>query len=71
MVHDVCAVRRLAAGRPEEPSAAIDDSRTVPAPPASGTRADYDGAPRRRGSQGHMAVALLGHLVAARVTAAN
>ena len=71
MVHDLRAVLRLAAGRTEEPSAAIFDSRTLQSTPESGTRAGYDGAKRRRGSKVHMAVDTLGHLLAAHVTAAN
>jgi hypothetical protein len=47
------------------------DSRTRQATPASGTRAGYDGAKRRRGSKGHTAVDPLGHLVAVHGTAAN
>src|SRR5262245_26953310 len=53
------------------PSAAICDSRTVQSTSASGTRAGYDGAKRRRGSQVPMAVETSGHLLAARVTTAN
>src|SRR5215471_13450937 len=71
IVHDLRAVLRLAAGRTAEPSAAIFDSRTVQSPPESGSRAGYDGAKRRRGSKVHMAVDILGHLLAAHVTAAN
>jgi transposase len=71
MVHDLRAVLRLAAGRTEEPSASIVDSRTLPSTPESGTRAGYDGAKRRCGSQAHMAVDILEHLLAAHVTAAN
>jgi transposase len=64
MVHDLRAVLRLAAGRTEEPSAAIFDSRTLQSTCESGSRAGYDGAKRRRGSQVHM-VDILGHLLAA------
>ena len=71
MVHDLRVVLRLATGQTAEPSAAIVDSRTVQSTPASGTRAGYDGAKRRRGSQVHMAVDILGYLLAAHVTAAN
>ena len=71
MVHDLRAVLRLAAGRTEEPSAAIFDSRTMQSMPESGTRAGYDGAKRRRGSKVHRAVDILGHLLAAHVTVAN
>jgi transposase len=71
MVHDLRAVLRLAAGRTAEPSAAIFDSRTLQSTPESGTRAGYDGAKRRRGSKVPMAVDILGHLLAAHVTAAT
>jgi transposase len=71
MVQDLRAVLRLAAGRTEEPSAAIFDSRTLQSTPESGTRAGDDGAKRRRGSNVHMAVDTLGHLLAAHVTTAN
>jgi transposase len=71
IVHDLRAVLRLAAGRAAEPSAAIFDSRTLQSTPESGTRAGYDGAKRRRGSKVHMAVDILGHLLALHVTAAN
>jgi transposase len=71
MVHDLRAVLRLAAGRTEEPSAAIFDSRTMQSAPESGTRAGYDGAKHRRGSKVHRAVDILGHLLAAHVTVAN
>jgi hypothetical protein len=50
----------LAAGRTEEPSAAIIDSRTLRSTPESGPRAGYDGAKRKRGSKVHMAVDTLG-----------
>jgi transposase len=71
MVHDLRAVLRLAAGRTEEPSAAIFDSRTLQSTRESGPRAGYDGAKRRRGSKVHMAVDILGYLLAAHVTAAS
>ena len=62
---------RLAAGRTEEPSAAIIDSRTLRSTPESGSRAGYDGAKRKRGSKLHLAVDTLGHLLALHVTPAN
>jgi transposase len=71
MGHDLRAILRLAAGRTAEPSAAIFDSRTLLSTPERGTRAGYDGAKRRRGSTVHMAVDMLGHLLAAHVTAAH
>jgi transposase len=65
------AVLRVAAGRAEEPTAAIIDSRTLRSTPESGTRAGYDGAKRKRGSKVHMAVDTLGHLLALHVTSAD
>ena len=71
MVHDLRAVLRLAAGRTEEPSAAVLDSRTLRSTPESGARAGWDGYKRTRGSKLHMAVDTLGHLLALHVTPAN
>lgn len=71
MVHDLREVLRVAQGRNAQPSAAIFDSRTLQSTPESGPRAGYDGAKRRRGSKVHMAVDILGYLLAAHVTAAN
>src|SRR5262249_26747150 len=71
MVHALGALLGLAAGRTEEPSAVFFHSRTLQSTPESGTRAGYDGAKYRRDSQGPMAVDILGHLLAAHVTAAN
>src|SRR5581483_2576452 len=71
MVHDLRTLLRLAAGRKEQPSAAIFDSRTLQSSPESGARAGYDGAKRRKGSKTHLAVDTLGHLLALLVTPAN
>src|SRR5437764_11452097 len=71
IVNDLRAVLRLAAGRNEEPSAAIFDSRTLQSSPESGHRAGYDGAKRRKGSKVHLAVDTLGHLLALHVTPTN
>lgn len=71
LAQDLRAVLRLAAGRNEEPAAAIIDSRTLRSTPESGSRAGYDGAKRKRGSKLHMAVDTLGHLLALHVTPAN
>ena len=71
MVHDLRVLLRLAAGRKEQPSAAIFDSRTLQSSPESGGRAAYDGAKRRTGSKTHLAVDTLGHLLALVVTAAD
>lgn len=71
MVHDLRVLLRVAAGRKEQPSAAIFDSRTLQSSPESGERAGYDGAKRRKGSKTHLAVDSLGHLLALHVTAAD
>jgi transposase len=71
LVQDLRAMRRLAAGRKEEPTAAIIDRRTLRSTPESGTRAGYDGAKRKRGSKVHMAVDTPGHLLALHVTPAD
>lgn len=71
LAHDLRALLQLAAGRKEEPTAAIIDSRTLRSTPESGTRAGYDGAKRKRGSKVHMAVDTLGHLLALHVTPAD
>lgn len=68
LADDLRAVLRLAAGRAEEPSAAILDSRTLRSSPESGTRAAYDGAKRKKGSKLHLAVDTLGHPLALHVT---
>jgi transposase len=71
LAHDLRAVLRLAAGRAADPTAAIIDSRTLRSTPESGQRAGYDGAKRKRGSNLHLAVDTLGHLLALHVTPAN
>jgi transposase len=71
MVHDLRTLLRLAAGRNEQPSGAIFDSRTLQSSPESGERAGYDGAKRRKGSKTHMAVDTLGLLLTLYVTAAD
>lgn len=71
IVHDLRELLRVAAGRTEQPSAAIFDSRTLQSTPESGSRAGYDGAKRRKGSKTHIAVDTLGHLLALLVTPAD
>lgn len=71
LAHDLREVLRVAAGRAEQPTAVIVDSRTVQSTPTSGARAGYDGAKRRKGAKVHAVVDTLGHLLALRVTAAN
>ena len=71
MVHDLRALLRVVAGRQEQPSAVILDSRTLQSSPESGARAGYDGAKRRKGSKTHLAVDTLGHWLALLVTPAN
>ena len=71
MVHDLRVLLRLAAGRNEQPTGAIFDSRTLQSSPESGQRAGYDGGKRRKGSKTHMAVDTLGLLLTLHVTAAD
>lgn len=71
MVHNLCILLCLAAGREAQPSAAIFDGRTLQSSPESDQRADYDGHKRKKGSKVHMAVDTLGHLLALHVTPAN
>jgi transposase len=71
MAHELRAIVRLAAGRNEQPSAAIYDSRTLQSMPESGGRGGYDGAKKRKGSKTHIAVDTLGQLLALKVTPAN
>ena len=71
MAQDLRRILRVLDGRPEEPSAAIFDSRTLQSTPESGHRAGYDGAKRKKGSKVHMAVDTLGHLLSLHVTPAN
>jgi transposase len=71
IVHDLRMLLRVADGRKEQPSATILDRRTLPSSPESGHRAGDDGAKRKRGSQVHMAVDTLGHVLALQVTPAD
>jgi transposase len=71
VTHDLRVLRRLAAGRAPEPTAAVLDSRTVQSTPESGHRAGWDGAKRRKGTKTHVAVDTLGHLLALHVTPAS
>jgi transposase len=71
IVHDLRALLRTAQGRQAQPTATVFDARTVQSTPASGARAGDDGAKRRKGSKGPIAVDTLGHLLAALVTPAN
>jgi len=71
ITYDLRVMIRLAAGRSEQPSAAIFDSRTLQSTPESGARASYDGAKRRKGSKIHLAVDTLGEFLALLVTTAS
>ena len=71
LASDLRAVLRLAAGRTEEPTAVVLDSRTLRSTPESGARAGWDGYKRTRGSKRHLAVDTLGHLLALHVTPAS
>ena len=71
MTHDLRTLLRWAAGRNDQPSAAIFDSATRQSSPESGSRAGYDGYKRRNGSKIHLAVDTLGELLAVLVTPAD
>ncbi len=71
MVADLREILRLTTGEKAKPSAVIFDSRTLQSTPESGSRAEYDGAKRKRGSKTHIAVDTLGNLLAVLVTPAN
>lgn len=64
MVQDLREVLRILAGRNEQPSAVILDSRTLQSTMESGHRAGYDGGKRKKGSKVHIAVDTLGQLLA-------
>jgi transposase len=55
LVNDWRELLRMAAGRKDQPSAALFESRTVQSSPESGARAGDDGAKRRKGSKVHVA----------------
>ncbi|AMV39230.1 Transposase DDE domain protein [Planctomyces sp. SH-PL62] len=71
IVHDLRAVLRIADGRDGGPTAAVVDSRTIQSTPESGARAGYDGYKRRNGSKAHIAVDVMGRLLALHVTPAD
>ena len=68
MTHDLRALLRWMEGRDPNPSAVIFDSTTRQSTSESGARAGYDGYKRRKGSNVHIAVDTLGHLLALHVT---
>ncbi len=71
MVHDLRMTLRLVANRPEQPTAAVLDARTMQGSVESGPRSGYDGHKKRKGAKVHLAVDTLGHLLATHVSAAN
>ena len=71
MTHDLRMILRLVADRPEQPTAAMLDARTMQGSVESGPRSGYDGHKKRKGAKVHLAVDTLGHLLAAHVSAAN
>ena len=71
IVQDLPMLLRELEGRAPQPTAAVLDSRTLQSSPERGGRAGDDGAKRRKGSQVHLAVDTLGHLLALLVTPAN
>ena len=71
LAEDLRVILRLAAGRNEQPTAAIIDSQTLRSTPESGARAAYDGPNAKKESKLHLAVDTLGHLLALHVTPAD
>ena len=71
IAHDLRRLLKEAEGRSPEPSAANFDGRTVQSTPESGERAGYDGFKKKNGSETHVAVDTVGHLLAGVVTPAN
>ena len=71
MVADLRMILRLIAERPEQPTAAVLDARTLQGSVESGPRSGYDGHKKRQGAKVHLAVDTLGHLLAAHVSPAN
>ncbi len=71
MAHDLRMILRLVAERPEQPTAAVLDARTLQGSVESGLRSGYDGHKKRKGAKVHLAVDTSGHLLAAHVSAAN
>ena len=71
IVHDLRVLLRTAAGKSEQPHAAIFEARTLQSTPESGGRAGCDGHKKKKGSKTHAAVDTLGHLLALLVTPAN
>jgi transposase len=70
-VHDLGESLRVVAGRNARPSAAVLDSWALQSSAESGARAAYGGAKHRKGSKTHIAVDMLGHLLALVVTSAD
>jgi transposase len=71
IITDLRELIRLGDGRTVQPSAVIMDSRTLQSTPESGARAGWDGAKRRKGAKVHLAVDILGHLLAIHDTPAS
>ncbi len=71
MAHDLRMILRLVADRPEQPTAAVLDARTLQGSVESGPRSGYDGHKKRKGAKVHLAVDTLGHLLAAHVSPAH
>jgi transposase len=71
MVMDLRSIIHFASGRQGQPSAVVLDGRTLQSSCESGPCSGYDGYKRKRGSKVHIAVDMLGHLMAVHVTPAN
>jgi transposase len=71
VAHDLRILSRVERSRNGEPTAIIIDRRTLQSTPESGHRAGFDGAKKRKGTNVHLAVDTLGHLLAVLTTPAH
>ncbi len=71
ITQDLRVLLRFFEGRNEQSSAVVFDGRTLQSSPESGARAGTDGAKKKKGSQIHIAVDTLGHLLGLKATAGN
>ena len=68
IAHELRIIERTLKDRPEHPTAAVLDGRTLRSTPESGARATYDGYKRTNGSKVHIAVDTLENLLSVVVT---
>lgn len=69
--HELNELQRVMREREATSLVVVLDGRTLQSTPASGRRAGWDGAKRRKGSKAHIAVDTLGQLLSVVITPAN